>query len=207
DALGELSIEVNGLADLLADRRISAIEATALLRRVVEEVEVPLFAFDRDQILRLVNSAGEKLLQMPSVRLLGRTATEIGLLSCLSAPREALIQMPSSPTARWLVRRSTFRQKGLPHTLVVLSDVSRALREEERSAWQRLIRVLGHELNNSMAPIKSIAGSLSARVSDMQMTEEQKHDFARGLAIIETRAASLNRFLQAYRKLAQMPSP
>ena len=207
DALGELSIEVNGLADLLADRRISAIEATALLRRVVEEVEVPLFAFDRDQILRLVNSAGEKLLQMPSVRLLGRTATEIGLLSCLSAPREALIQMPSSPTARWLVRRSTFRQKGLPHTLVVLSDVSRALREEERSAWQRLIRVLGHELNNSMAPIKSIAGSLSARVSDMQMTEEQKHDFERGLAIIETRAASLNRFLQAYRKLAQMPSP
>jgi two-component system nitrogen regulation sensor histidine kinase NtrY len=207
DALGELSMEVNGLADLLSDRRISAIEATALLRRVVEEVEVPLFAFDRDQILRLVNSAGEKLLLQPSIRLLGRTASEIGLLSCLTAPREALIQMPSSPTARWLVRRSIFRQKGLPHTLVVLSDVSRALREEERSAWQRLIRVLGHELNNSMAPIKSIAGSLSARISEMEMTAEQKHDFARGLAIIETRAASLNRFLQAYRKLAQMPPP
>jgi two-component system, NtrC family, nitrogen regulation sensor histidine kinase NtrY len=207
DALGELSMEVNGLADLLADRRISAIEATALLRRVVEEVEVPLFAFDRDQVLRLVNSAGEKLLQQPSVRLLGRNAREIGLSSCLTAPREALIQMPSSPTARWLVRRSIFRQKGLPHTLVVLSDVSRALREEERTAWQRLIRVLGHELNNSMAPIKSIAGSLSARVSEMEMSAEQKHDFERGLAIIETRAASLNRFLQAYRKLAQMPPP
>jgi two-component system, NtrC family, nitrogen regulation sensor histidine kinase NtrY len=207
DALGELSIEVNGLADLLADRRISAIEATALLRRVVEEVEVPLFAFDRDQIVRLVNSAGEKLLQQPSVRLLGRNAAEIGLLSCLTAPREALIQMPFSPTARWLVRRSIFRQKGLPHTLVVLSDVSRALREEERSAWQRLIRVLGHELNNSMAPIKSIAGSLSARIAEIEMTVEQKHDFERGLDIIETRAASLNRFLQAYRKLAQMPPP
>ena len=154
-----------------------------------------------------MNSAGEKLLQQPAVRLLGRTADEIGLRGCLTAPREALIQMPSSPTARWLVRRSTFRQKGLPHTLVVLSDVSRALREEERSAWQRLIRVLGHELNNSMAPIKSIAGSLSARVSEMEMTPEQKHDFERGLAIIETRAASLNRFLQAYRHLAQMPPP
>ena len=115
--------------------------------------------------------------------------------------------MPSSPTARWLVRRSIFRQKGVPHTLVVLSDVSRALREEERTAWQRLIRVLGHELNNSMAPIKSIAGSLSARISEMAMTAEQKHDFERGLAIIESRAESLNRFLQAYRKLAQMPPP
>ena len=152
---------------MLADQRISAIEATALLRRVVEEIDVPMFAFDPDQILRLVNSAGEKLLQMPSVRLLGRTASEIGLQSCLSAPREALVPLPSSPTARWLVRRSSFRQKGVPHTLVVLSDVSRALREEERSAWQRLIRVLGHELNNSLAPIKSIAGSLRARVSDI----------------------------------------
>ena len=208
DALGELSMEVNALADLLADRRISAIEATALLRRVVEEVEVPLFAFDPDQTLRLVNSAGTRLLQQPSVRLLGRTATEIGLLNCLRAEREALIQLPaSSPAARWLVRRSIFRQKGVPHTLVVLSDVSRALREEERSAWQRLIRVLGHELNNSMAPIKSIAGSLSARISEMAMTAEQKHDFERGLAIIESRAESLNRFLQAYRKLAQMPPP
>jgi len=208
DALGELSMEINALADLLADRRISAIEATALLRRVVEEVEVPLFAFDPEQTLRLVNSAGELLLQQPSVRLLGRTATEIGLRSCLNAEKEALVQLPlSSPTARWLVRRSAFRQKGVPHTLIVLSDVSRALREEERSAWQRLIRVLGHELNNSMAPIKSIAGSLRARLSEMAMSDEQKRDFERGLAIIETRAASLNRFLQAYRKLAQMPPP
>jgi two-component system, NtrC family, nitrogen regulation sensor histidine kinase NtrY len=79
DALGELSIEVNALADLLADQRIRAIEATALLRRVVEEIEVPLFTFDPDQILRLVNSAGERLLQQPAVRLLGRTAKEIGL--------------------------------------------------------------------------------------------------------------------------------
>jgi two-component system, NtrC family, nitrogen regulation sensor histidine kinase NtrY len=208
DALGELSMEINALADLLADRRISAIEATALLRRVVEEVEVPLFAFDPEQILRLINSAGERLLQQPSVRVLGRTATEIGLSTCFTAEKEGLIQLPSSsPTARWLVRRSTFRQKGVPHTLVVLSDVSRALREEERSAWQRLIRVLGHELNNSMAPIKSIAGSLSARLSEMAMADTQKQDFERGLAIIETRAASLNRFLQAYRKLAQMPPP
>jgi two-component system, NtrC family, nitrogen regulation sensor histidine kinase NtrY len=105
------------------------------------------------------------------------------------------------------VRRSSFRQRGVPHTLVVLSDVSRALREEERLAWQRLIRVMGHELNNSLAPIKSIAGSLNARLSAMDLDAEQRQDFERGLGIIETRAASLNRFLQAYRQLAQMPPP
>ena len=95
----------------------------------------------------------------------------------------------------------------MPHTLVVLSDVRRALREEERSAWQRLIRVLGHELNNSLAPIKSIAGSLSSRLAETGLDPEQRRDFERGLAIIEDRTASLNRFLQAYRQLAQMPPP
>jgi two-component system, NtrC family, nitrogen regulation sensor histidine kinase NtrY len=208
DALGELSLEVNALADLLADQRIRAIEATALLRRVVGEIEVPLFTFDPDQILRLVNSAGERLLQQPSVRLLGRSATDIGLAACMEAESETVIPLPfQGPHARWMVRRSSFRQKGIPHSLVVLSDVSRALREEERGAWQRLIRVLGHELNNSLTPIKSIAGTLHAQVSQAPLDAGQWQDFERGLAIIEARADSLNRFLQAYRQLAQMPPP
>jgi two-component system, NtrC family, nitrogen regulation sensor histidine kinase NtrY len=207
DALGELSIEVNALADLLADQRIRAIEAAALLRRVVEEIEVPLFTFDPHQILRLVNSAGERLLQQPSVRLLGLTAREIGLAACMDAESETVVPLPfQGPNARWLVRRSSFRQKGVPHTLIVLSDVSRALREEERGAWQRLIRVLGHELNNSLTPIKSIAGTLRAQIAN-PTPQAEPEDFERGLSIIESRADSLNRFLQAYRQLAQMPPP
>jgi two-component system nitrogen regulation sensor histidine kinase NtrY len=208
DVLGELSIEVNALADLLADQRIQSIEATALLRRVVEEIDAPLFTFDPDQILRLVNSAGERLLQQPPVRLLGRTADEIGLAACLAAENETIVPLQfHTPNARWMVRRSSFRQKGVPHSLVVLSDVSRALREEERSAWQRLIRVLGHELNNSLTPIKSIAGSLTTQTANAVPDPGQRQDFERGLAIIETRADNLNRFLQAYRQLAQMPPP
>jgi two-component system, NtrC family, nitrogen regulation sensor histidine kinase NtrY len=208
DALGELSLEVNALADLLADRRIRAIEATELLRRVVEEIDAPLFAFDPEKVLRLVNPAGERLLQQASIRILGRTADEIGLADCLNAENEALVQLPANTsTSRWLVRQSKFREKGVPHTLVVLLDVSRALREEERSAWKKLIRVLGHELNNSLTPIKSIAGSLSARLGEAGMNAEQRQDFERGLEIIEARSASLNRFLQAYRALAQMPPP
>jgi two-component system nitrogen regulation sensor histidine kinase NtrY len=207
DALGELSLEVNALADLLARQRAGAIEATALLQRVVEEVDIPVFAFDPRDTLRLINPAGERLLQQPSAGLLGRTASELGLESALSCENETLVQLRFGVDARWLLRRSSFRQQGVPHTLVVLSDVSRALREEERRAWQRLIRVLGHELNNSLAPIKSIAGSLGERLSTMDLESEQRQDFERGLGIIATRAAALNRFLQAYRQLAQMPSP
>jgi two-component system, NtrC family, nitrogen regulation sensor histidine kinase NtrY len=207
DALGELSLEVNQLADLLAQNRTGDLEAAALVQRVIEEVEIPILTFDPAQKLRLVNSAGEKLLQRPATQLLGKTASELGLRNSLLCENETLLSLPFAGGARWFVRRSAFRQQGIPHTLVVLSDVSRALREEERRAWQRLIRVIGHELNNSLAPIKSIAGSLNARLSQTNLDAEERGDFARGLEIIEARAASLNRFLQAYRQLAQMPSP
>src|SRR5215468_4404169 len=207
DALGELSLELNALADLLSQHRTGAMEATALLQRVVEEVDIPIFSFDPANALRLVNSAGEKLLHQSSSQLFGRSASQLGLQDCLTSENESLVSLALGGGARWFVRRSSFRQQGIPHTLVVLSDVSRALREEERRAWQRLIRVIGHELNNSLTPIKSIAGSLSARLDDTGLESSQRQDFARGLGIIETRAASLNRFLQAYRQLAQMPSP
>ncbi|MGB7554560.1 MAG: ATP-binding protein [Candidatus Korobacteraceae bacterium] len=208
DALGELALEINALADILTEQRIQTIETTALLRRVVDEIDAPLFTFDPEHILRLVNAAGERLLQQPSARLLGKTASELELNACFEARNETLVALPySTPNARWMVRQSSFRQNGIPHTLIVLSDVSRALREEERSAWQRLIRVLGHELNNSLAPIISIAGSLASRLPLPQLPQEQNADFQRGLNIIESRTASLHRFLQSYRRLAQMPKP
>jgi two-component system, NtrC family, nitrogen regulation sensor histidine kinase NtrY len=207
DSLGELALEINTLADLLADERTRTIEATALLRRVVDVVDVPLFAFDPNRLLRLVNTAGERLLQKPAAALIGRSADDINLESCFTAEDQTQIVLPQSANSRWFIRRSQFRQAGVPHTLIVLSDVSRALRDEERSAWQRLIRVLGHELNNSLAPIKSIAGTLASRVGSLPIADQERDDFARGLNIIESRSASLNRFLQAYRRLAQMPQP
>ena len=207
DALGELSLEVNALADLLAKHRTGAIEAAALLQRVVEEVDIPIFAFDPSKKLRLVNSAGEKLLNLQTTQVIGKTSAELGIEQCLLCENESLVELRFGTDARWFVRRSSFRQQGIPHTLVVLSDVSRALREEERRAWQRLIRVLGHELNNSLAPIKSIAGSLHSRLVRGGIEKEEQQDLERGLSIIESRAASLNRFLQGYRQLAQMPPP
>ena len=208
DALGELSLEVNALADMLADEKIRAIEATALLQRVVDEIEAPIFAFDPSSALVLVNPAGEHLLRQTKARMLGRNVMELSLEQCLSAENESVVELNlNGSQARWLLRRSSFRQSGVPHKLVVLSDVSRALREEERRAWQRLIRVLGHELSNSLAPIKSIAGSLSSRVASTEMETGVRSDLQRGLEIIEARSASLQRFLEAYRKLAQMPAP
>lgn len=206
DALGELAAEINALADLLQKQRVRSLEATALLARILEVMHAPLFAFDRDGVLQLVNDAGVRLLGLPHARCFGRTARELGLDNLLEAPDQSIHCFGSQPT-RWLLRKAAFRQEGVPHTLLLLADVSQPLKEEEQAAWKRLIRVLGHELSNSLAPIKSIAGSLLARVDRMQGDEGTLRDFRRGLGVVESRADALHRFVQSYRLLAQLPPP
>ncbi len=205
DALGELAAEINFLADLLQKQRVRSLEATALLARILEVMNAPLFAFDRQERLRLVNDAGLRLLALPSGRSLGRSARELGLEDLLHASDQSTHSFAASP-ARWLLRTAHFRQDGAPHTLLLLADVSQPLHEEEQAAWKRLIRVLGHELSNSLAPIKSIAGSLLARVESLGDAAAMA-DFRRGLGVVESRADALHRFVQSYRRLAQLPPP
>src|SRR5205823_10527233 len=108
---------------------------------------------------------------------------------------------------RWSVRQGTFREGGIRHQLLVLTDLSQALREEERTAWQRLLRVLGHELNNSLAPIKSVAGSLADLLNREPPPADLHDDMQRGLEVISARADSLTRFVESYSQLARLPQP
>src|SRR5438477_10161786 len=147
DALGEVLLEINSLGETLRVQRLGAFEATALLRTIMAEIDVAVFTFDPERRMRLVNRAGEHLLGQPIDKLLGKRASEVGLAVCLEANEDAPLSLTfPGATGRWGVRRSTFREHGLPHELLVLTDLSRTLREEERRAWQRLVRVLGHEM-------------------------------------------------------------
>ncbi len=204
DSFGELASEVNALADLLQKQRVRSLESTALVARMFEVIHTPLFTFDRENVLQLVNNVGLKLLGMTYSRCIGRSARELGLQELLEAHDHTICAFGPSP-ARWLLRRAAFRQDGAPHTLLLLADVSLPLREEEQTAWKRLIRVLGHELSNSLAPIKSIAGSLLDRVGTLP--DNAQHDFRRGLSVVGARADALHRFVQSYRRLAQLPPP
>jgi len=208
DALGELMQEVNALSQMLREQRLGALEASALLRTVMTEIEVAVFTFDDAQRLKLVNRAGERLLARPAEQLLGRTASELGLGDLLNgeSARTTAVSFPGS-TGRWGIRRGAFRQEGRPHQLLVMTDLSRALRDEERQAWQRIVRVIGHELNNSLAPIKSIAGTMGTILSKSPRPEDWETDLQSGLGIIESRADSLGRFMEAYARLARLPAP
>jgi two-component system nitrogen regulation sensor histidine kinase NtrY len=220
DAMGEVMIEVNALGETLREQRLGALEASALLRTVMEEIDLAIFTFDNESKLRLVNRAGERLLAKSQERLLGFTAAELGLASCLEGDHARTMELSfAGGSGRWGMRRGSFRQAGLPHQLVVLSDLSRALRDEERQAWQRLIRVMGHELNNSLAPIQSVAQSLESGLAAVTSgagggvdaaggpSAELLDDMKQGFGIIRSRTEALGRFMAAYSRLARLPAP
>jgi len=207
DAMGDLALEINALASMLQAQRAGALEAMALVERVLDAMQSPVFAFDQEGRIKLINAAAEQMLGVDAKKALGQPSGEFELAYLIDASDDDLFSLGNGQhAARWIVKRANFRLSGVPHTLVVLSDVSAALREEERLAWARLIRVLAHEINNSLAPIKSIAESLRGRVA-VAVASDQSGDFERGLEVIENRAESLNRFLQAYRQLMGLPAP
>jgi nitrogen fixation/metabolism regulation signal transduction histidine kinase len=195
DPLAEVMREANELINLLYEQRLGAMEATTLLRKVMEEIDVAVFAFGPGDRLQLVNRAGERLLAQPAERLRGMTAAELGLGHYMQGDArriERTLRLPFQGTpdtsGRWGISRSSFRQGGLPMELLVVTDLRRALREEELQAWQRLVRVLGHEINNSLAPIKSISESLDHLLDRDQLPADWQEDVRRGLQVVSGRA-------------------
>ena len=215
DPLEDVMREINVLGDTLREQRLGALEAGALLRKVIDEIDVGIFAFDDEGRLRLANRAGERLLGRPGEQLLGRDIASLGLDACFAGegdPRamagaRILDLAFAGGSGRYEARTGMFRQGGVPHRLLVLADVSRALRDEERQAWQRLIRVVGHEMNNSLAPIRSIADSLRTLLNSERLPGDWREDARGGLSIIASRAESLGRFMDAYARLARLPPP
>jgi nitrogen fixation/metabolism regulation signal transduction histidine kinase len=208
DAFGEVMVEVNTLSRTLYDQRLEALEAGALLQKIIADVDIAVFAFDAGLRLRLVNRAGEALLGRSIDAITGRTAAELGLDRMLAEPSGRIVShvFPAG-AGRWEVRRRSFREGGKPHELLVISELSRALREEERAAWQRIVRVIGHELNSSLAPIKSMAGTVRKLVARDKLPSDWRDDAQAGLTVIHDRAESLERFMGAYARLARLPPP
>ena len=208
DALQDVMTQVNAMSATLQEQRLGALEATTLLRKVMEEIDVAIFTFDNQHTLRLVNRAGTELLAQPMERLIGLEASDLHLAEFLDGPDEQTVQRAfPGGMRRWGISRTSFREGGLPHQLLVVTDLTRPLREEELKAWQRLVRVLGHELNNSLAPIKSIAGSLEMLIARDPLPEDWREDTQRGLSIIASRSEALSRFMTSYARLAKLPPP
>ena len=207
DSVAATLSEVNALERMFREQRLGAVEATHLLRRVLEEIDVVVVAFDATGQVRLANQAAEVLTGHAAGALLGKAASELGLEQTLEGETPRTIEREDTAgSRRWQIRRSAIRMEGERLTLVVMTDLSTALRAEEREAWRRLVRVLSHEINNSLAPISSIAASIRDLV-EREPRPDWAQDARRGLDIVRSRSESLRRFMAAYARLAQLPPP
>jgi nitrogen fixation/metabolism regulation signal transduction histidine kinase len=199
--------EINSLGNTLQRQRSEAVESTALLTSVMGAIDVAVFAFDMDERLVLANPAAERLLNRRGGAIVGSDARALRLERYLTGDTPRLIEGAfGAAGGRFELRRSTFYRDGKPHQLLVFADLSRALREEQQLAWQRIVRVLSHEINNSLTPIKSIAHSIKrmiSRIPDVPRAAEIQD----GLNLIETRSGALGRFLRQYAQLAKLPKP
>jgi two-component system nitrogen regulation sensor histidine kinase NtrY len=207
DALGLAMAELAELAEQLRAERWRDEETSAGLTKVVERLDAAVLAVDPGGTIRISNRTADRLVGKP---LEGTNVADHGLahLFAVDVPRTVELALPGG-RGTWEVRPSDVRLSGMPHKLVVMTDVQHALRAEERQAWQRLVRVLGHEINNSLGPISSIAETLRAGIAkpEAQRRPDLEEDLSRGLEIIERRAAALARFMQSYARLVRLPPP
>ena len=208
DALGDIVLEANRLGATLRTQRFEALEASALLNKVLAEIDVAVFAFDGDERIRLVNRAAGELLRRHPDSLVGLSAAEVGLHALLEGPPVSSESHTFPGRAgRWQVMREGFHEAGRSFRLLVVTDLSQALRDEERRAWRRLIRVIWHELNNSLAPIKSVIETSRDALAAGSPDPAEREELAHNLALVAERAESLRRFLSRYSELARMPEP
>jgi nitrogen fixation/metabolism regulation signal transduction histidine kinase len=206
--LGDAIYDINALADRLQKERLRFEDASRLLGKTLAALDSAVFVFDHEARLRLLNPAAQQLLCSDRPGLLGRRADEIGLDALLAAPSSQVLRHAfPGRRGRFEIRHSPLRNEGRSGQLLVINDVGRVLREEERQAWQRLPRVLGHEVNNSLATIHSLAGTLATLIAREPLAEDWREDARGGLQVIGNRAESLARFLAGYSRLAALPSP
>ncbi len=208
DAIGEVVSEINALSKTLREQRLAVEEKSALLAKVIAVLDIAVIAFDAEHYLKLANPAAERLLGSTFDELDGRSAHALGLEDWLQIEDARIVERAfAGGGGRWEVRRAGFRENGRPHDLLVVTDLSRALREEERLAWQRLLRVLGHELNNSLAPIRSMAATLIKLLARDALPDDWRDDARGALGVIGERAEALARFMSRYTALARLPPP
>ena len=207
-ALQELVVSINSLANRLSSQRTESIESQLLLKTVIQNIDVAIIAIDNESQLIFSNPAAEKLIDDKSKASMSALLAQIADRKTLVTGESLVAELSlGHTTGKYHIHVDSFRLDGEPQKILFITDVRDILRQEERNAWQSLVRVISHEINNSLAPIASISQTLSKLSQQLQIDNDSRSDLISGLGIIEQRARSLTHFIDSYRKLAKLPAP
>lgn len=205
--LGELYGQINAFATRLKEDRQSEQELLGVLEKVVSQISVAIIVCDSRDRVRLVNLRACTLLGADAEALVGVEFAGTALAELPLSPEPQLLthRFPGGE-GRWQVVQQQYRHQGRPSRIVFITDLKQVLSEEEISAWQRLIRVISHEVNNSLTPIMSLCQTLTA-ILERPDSAEYAGDVRDSLGVISERAKGLKEFITAYARIARLPEP
>ncbi|KNC68734.1 sensor histidine kinase [Pseudoalteromonas ardens] len=207
-AMSDLLSQVNLLADSLSHHKTQAVESRLMLNKFINQMDAMVLVLDDQERVIMANQPAQTVL------LTGIPSTEQPLALASSAVGRQLMACDGKIvmlddgqiSGEYLVLRERFISEGKAHQFLIISNAERLLMEKERTAWQGLLRVLSHEVNNTLTPISTIAQQLNKRLSQPE-NQPSADSLCQGIGIISERASSLRAFLEGYTRLTHLPQP
>ena len=207
-AFDELVVAINGLAKRLSQQRWESVESQLLLRTIIEHIDVAIIALNQDNQIRFLNPAAENLLQLKNSLTNRELLQQLAFVQELTSGCHQVVELSLGyQQGRFNVYVEEFREDGKQHKLLFITDIRTLLRSEERKAWQDLVRVISHEINNSLSPIASISQTLQRLLERDAQHADVIGNLREGLGIISERAKGLSQFVDSYKQLAKLPEP
>ncbi|NQZ10372.1 MAG: HAMP domain-containing histidine kinase [Algicola sp.] len=190
----DLYQEIGALADDLQQRKDIYSQHSLLIYHLIEQLDTPIAVFSEKLLLSHANAAFSQHLNKPWQSMRHGAATRLGMM--FDENKQWVFTQAENAHSwqngqNWQIRQSHFIQDGQKYHLVILIDIEHALREQQQQSWQQIIRVMTHEINNSLTPIKSLAQTLAAQPG-LEPRSQQ------ALNVIVDRSVSLQQFVSRY---------
>ncbi|WP_144392852.1 sensor histidine kinase [Pleionea sediminis] len=208
DALGQLVKQINQLSDTLSKQKTQAAESQQLVKTIVQQIHVAIIALDEHKKITLANPEAQRLFGRYDHQIIGHTLDSLNINLLENIGREAVkeFQFPGR-SGHFQIIKDQYFDEGKRHDIYFLTDIKVLLRKQERESWQKLVRVLSHEINNSLAPISSFAGTIRSIAKTQSLEQTFAEQLNESLSIIAERANGLKNFIDTYRQLTNTPSP
>ncbi len=210
--LNEFNQTFNKLSESLAQQRLLTKEHQILLNKVISQIDVAIIAIDNKSGISLMNPNAEKLFKCRFEEVENWPVSTLGLQNIIAGEHRKVVEFEIEHAKKKVyIYTDEYFENGVKHKLIFITDIQSILRDEEYLVWQKLLRVLSHEINNSLAPIASISETLTRLlkqpITQNYFEQELKADVQDGLSVITERANSLNNFIKRYQELTKLPLP
>jgi nitrogen fixation/metabolism regulation signal transduction histidine kinase len=198
----------NRMIDTLREERARAREQEGFVKKLIAASPGGILTLEHDGRIGLINAAADRFLEAPAGFVLGRRleAVDLPLARALAEiPQGGAVVVTLHGRRRFKCARATFYDRGHPRTFFLLEDLTAELYETEKSAYGKLIRMTTHEVNNSVAAVRSLLESMGTYAS--QLTSEDQADFRKGIEVSVARLDHLNAFMRGFADVVRIPAP